>query len=275
MRGAAVAVLLLLLASGCSGKGGAPGPTAAAPGHGAIEGVVVSPAIAPLAGVAVRLEPGGSNVTTDKDGRFAFPDLAPGAYAVQAARKGFRPQQTTVEVAAGPAGPAVRLVLDPDTSSSAFYEEYSLDGFVDESFNLAGARGNSGNADLRIPVGLRAPDFVQTEVVWASTQQLGSDLDLTAIADDHNTTVPDFAQAEGPSPLLMQINSTVIQQYKFGPKVDLLFTVFSGQANEPVPGRGAGVVVQQRFRMITHLFYGFQPADGWRFSADGEPVPPA
>jgi hypothetical protein len=274
VRWAGLAIVLLLLASGCQSKPTAAGP-AAAPGTGTLVGVVVSAAIAPLPGVVVHLAPGGLSNTTDAQGRFTFAGLQPGAYAITANRTGYRPAQAAAEVAAGPAGAPLKLVLEADATSSRFFEAYVSDGFVDESFNLAGARGNSGNTDQRILIGARPPDFVQTELVWDSTQQLGSDLDLTAIADDHNTTIPDFAQAEGPSPLLMKINSSVIQQYKFGPKVDLLFTVFSGQADEPVPGRGAGVVVQQRFRLISHAFYGFLPPDSWRFSVDGDPVPPA
>jgi hypothetical protein len=61
--------------------------------------------------------------------------------------------------------------------------------------------------------------------------------------------------------------------------------VFSGYVNETAPPQclpsplgcpwGVGATYEQRFELFTHVFYGFEPPVGWRFSADGVPVPPA
>jgi hypothetical protein len=275
MRGLAAAAIVVLLLAGCQAKPAAGPSVSSDPGKGAVQGVAVSAAIVPLAGVGVRLEPAGRNATTDTQGRFAFDNVAPGAYTLLASKAGYLGAQTTVQVEAGPAGPLVRLQLEADTSSGQYVEAYAFEGIVDDSFNVVGARGNSGSTTAHYNISARAPDFIQSELVWDSTQQFGSDLDLTAVANDGNTTIPDFAEVEGASPLLMKVNTTLIQQYHLGPRIPMELWVFSGQAQEPVPGRGVGVAVSQRFTIYTHMFYGYLPPDTWRFTTDGDPPPPA
>jgi hypothetical protein len=84
--------------------------------------------------------------------------------------------------------------------------------------------------------------------------------------------MPDIAHVNGPSPLLLVLNSTVIAEGKLGPKVSLDMAIFAGQ-EEVAAGRGYGVAVNQQYRLITHMFYGYLPPEGWRFSNDGEPPP--
>jgi len=271
---AMLAACILLLAGCTSSKAPTPAATAG-PGVGSLHGVTVSEAIVPLAGVTVTLQPGGRNATSDAAGSFAIDGLAPGGYTLVAHLARYQDAQTAVQVEPGAAGPPVRIVLAADQAALAYVEAYSFEGAIDESFNVAGARGNSGSTTAAYNMSARAPDFIQSEMVWESTQSFGSDLDLTAVANDGNATIPDFAEVEGPSPLLMKINGSLIQQYHLGPKVRFELWVFSGQAQEPVPGRGVGVAANQRFAIYTHMFYGYLPPDAWRFSSDGDPPPPA
>lgn len=241
------------------------GPSA----ESSISGVVVSLAIAPLANVSVGLSPAGLEATTDADGRFAFDGLRAGPYTIVASLEGFLP--STVVAEAG--GPVVKVVLEPDRQVGAYVESYVFDGFLEWSFNVAGAR-SSNSVSPNYTIGVRPPDLIQSEMVWESTQALGNTLDLTAIADDGGVTVPDFARSVGPSPLLMVINSSVILEYKLGPGVLLDFTVFAGEDPNPA-GRGVGLALSQSYRLVTHMFYGYLPPEGWRFTADGEPPGPA
>lgn len=264
-------VVVVLLASGCSDPT-LPAMDSGVPGTGALTGVVVTAAIAPLAQVRVTLEPGGHENLTGADGLFAFADLAPGAYTLSAALPGYRSLSLGVQVAEGGTGAPVKVVLETDTTTARFVESYVFDGFVDWSFNVAGARGST-SASPNYTIGLRPPDFVQAELVWDSTQAFGRNLDLTAIANDGNVTVPSIGRSVGPSPLLLTLNASVIRDAALGPKVLLDFTVFAGE--EPLAAdTGVGLALNQGYRLITHMFYGFLPPEGWRFSSDGDAPSP-
>lgn len=266
-------VLLALFLAGCSDAQPGEGPEATlgpeASASGSISGVVVSPAIAPLANVSISLAPAGLEATSDAEGRFAFDGLRPGPYTLVASLDGFLPTTVVVE----PGGPVVKVVLEPDRQVGSYVESYVFDGFLEWSFNVGGAR-SSNSVSPNYTIGARPPDLIQAEMVWESTQALGNTLDLTAIANDGGVTVPDFARSVGPSPLLMVIDASLILEYKLGPGVLLDFTVFAGEDPNPA-GRGAGLALSQSYRLVTHMFYGFLPPDGWRFTADGEPPGPA
>jgi hypothetical protein len=270
--GTALVLAAGLLLAGCSGDPPASGAAEGATGSAlAIAGVVVTTAIVPLEGVALRLEPAGLETVSDSAGNFRFEGLREGSSTLQASHPGYVTTTLAIDVG-GAEPPILKVVMEPDPKVGAFVDAYSYDGFLQESFNAAGARGNSGGGP-NFTIGLRAPDLIQMELVWQSTQALGTWLDVTAIADDGGAVVPDIGRADGQSPLLLTLNSTAIQEGKLGPKVVLDIAIFAGQ--EPVAAdRGVGVVANQSYRLITHMFYGYLPPEGWRFSSDGEPPPP-
>ena len=272
MRGLPIALAFAVAMAGCSAgpsppSGDAPGDVG--PSASSIEGVVVSPAIVPMPGVALRLEPAGLDAVSDDAGLFSFHGLREGSYTLEASRDGY--VATTLPVEAG--GPLLKVILEPDPQVGTYVESYVFDGFVDYSVNLFVGR-TSGASAPNFTFGQRMPELIQMELVWESTQSFGERLDLTAIAETGNVTRPAAGHAEGPSPLLLAINSTAIAEYHLGPEVPLTMAVFAGQ--EPVAeGRGYGVVVSQSYRLVTHMFYGSLPPVGWRFTADGEPPGPA
>lgn len=183
MRRVALAALVLVLASGCQDDGGSDvgsggeGPGA---GGGEVRGVVVDAAIVPLENASIRLEPGTRETATGPDGLFSFAGVAPGSYALTAAREGYQAA---------------------------------------------------------------------------------------------SVTVPVIARVVGPSPLVLRLDSSLIEEHRLGPDVLLDFSVFSGEQNE-VEGRGAGLVLNQPYRLITHMFYGFVPPEDWTFGAEGRPPRP-
>src|SRR5689334_23337744 len=65
-----------------------------------IAGRVLDPQQRPVAGASVRLTPL-EVVTSDADGRFAFPPVAAGVYRVTASSPGFRPVDVQVNAAPG------------------------------------------------------------------------------------------------------------------------------------------------------------------------------
>jgi hypothetical protein len=156
----AVGVVVLALLAGCAagpvaGKGDlqlADGKTvdlnSAAQGaqtdkdRGTISGVVVDPAIRPIAGANLTVVGQGATARTDADGVFVIPNLKPGLYTILAKAKTFLPVQSTAEVKAGETA-KVRMVLDIDRTPQPFH--YTLkfkafedlgNGLVDEAWNL-------------------------------------------------------------------------------------------------------------------------------------------
>lgn len=147
MRSLATIVLLLsFVLSGCtaSNTGSVGGATTGADltenfnelkvsaTTGGIRGVVVDPSIAPIAQakVALALKTGNQTSTSDKMGRFTFTDLAPGTYFLSINHPLYRPQQTTVEVAAGVADPQVTKVqLTPLFSQKPYTVQIKHKGF--------------------------------------------------------------------------------------------------------------------------------------------------
>src|SRR5947208_13995757 len=74
--------------------------------RGQIEGRVVSDDGTPLPGVTATLrgkplQQGSIVETTDKDGRYRFPNLIPGSYQVSLEMSGFAGQTSTVDVRVG------------------------------------------------------------------------------------------------------------------------------------------------------------------------------
>jgi hypothetical protein len=144
---------------------------------------------------------------------------------------------------------------------------------------------------LDIPVDGR-PLWVQHETVWEATQSLGDQLHVFVSGGQGgglNATSAELNDTAGPSPLLTVLNTTVLQGASIGPGSTLTLAIFAGGMEQSgsqvcVPRvepatRGScfwdtGATLEQEYRVYTHLFYGFTPPPGYRFSSDGDPVPP-
>ncbi|MHB8633793.1 MAG: carboxypeptidase-like regulatory domain-containing protein [Thermoplasmatota archaeon] len=272
---------------------------------GSIRGVVTDAAIHPLAGVAVSVKvPGKAAMVanTTATGAFGFGGLAPGTYFVQASKVGFSSAQTSADVVAGQVPPVTKILLQADMSSTPYFTAYALQGYMECSgatFVISGAYCSIPSSECGQAPGApcnvtqdkfgafytldKVPNWVQSEMVWQSTQAASDQMDLDHSYGCGGTFYCDYS-ATGGSPLVLHNNATEIRHAGWGSNGTQLFVrAFTG----PIAGSavcdpsgtlgctyGLGESVEQSFTIYTHVFYGFQPPDGWSFGKDGDPPLP-
>jgi len=304
-RPAALAVLAALLVAGCTASTG--GKASAAGGHGdplaaglAFRGVVVDEAIRPLAGVNVTLSTGASNTTNGK-GEFAFAGLPEGTLVLKAHKRGFADSTTQVDLSSTRPAPPVKLVMVADASTVAYVDAYAIDGFVECGvYFVVGyfaacslpntlttiacpathvCLGNvTGDRSLILePMG-KAPTWVQMEAAWDATV----DTAKVMMVQSGATTEEEVAaggvriinQTIGPSPNLNIIAGKALNDSRIG--VDPGSLLYMRLHTAPNPPASVGFAVEQPFKLLIHVFYGYTPPPGWRFSeTNAVPPPPA
>ena len=141
-------ILLILLGAGLHGQG--------APPTGAIAGLTVDSAGAPIPGVEVRV--GSKTVTSDGVGRFQIDGIEPGSRGVLARRLGYAPDSLVVTVAPGLVD-TVRFVLHAVAST---LDGVDIVGTSEISARLRGfesrrARKNGGQFVTREDIDRRMP----------------------------------------------------------------------------------------------------------------------
>jgi hypothetical protein len=273
---------------------------------GVVRGLVVDTAVRPLAGVdlALRVTPAKvMHTNTTATGAFGFEGLESGTYFIKASKAGYKDIQVSAEVKAGESTPPItRISMEINPSSRPFVESYVFKGFIDCSVtavavgfaacsapNIFVPNATNDNTQVHYQP-QRVPTWAQSEMVWQSTQQLGESLSLSYSWSCGQTLLCDHG-VRGTSPLLLTANATAIKQIGMGNTTDTYIRVFNtwNDATAPPPGtctpptpasgpacpRGVGATIEQEFTVYTHLFYGFTPPDGYRFSKDGDPTPPA
>lgn len=243
-----LAVLLGLSLAGCAGGAKKADPAKsvdftplgleATATTGVIRGVVVDSAVRPVAGVNITaLGPGPAQATTtNAQGAFGFDGLAPGDYYLKAAKAGFNQTQTSATVVAGVAEPAiVKILLQADPSTAPYYEMLHLDGFIQCSVRPMILAEQCGVTDADVvnaeyPFS-RDPAYIQSEMVWQSTQAAGDELSLSirclaGAGSDPAGRCPEgqrgIARSEGKSPQVARINQTMILNWTLGPRGDPL-----------------------------------------------------
>jgi len=306
------AVALVLLA-GCTSGGGTDGPSEdptddlgleSTETTGILRGIVVDEAVRPLVDVLVSLTgPGGQeNTTTTDDGAFGFDGLEPGTYFVAASKAGFGSVQQSAEVVAGvDEPPLVRFQLPVDVATRPFFEAFVFDGFMQCSVSVV-AVGFAACSTLPAAVGTdnfdvthelsRSPDWLQSEMIWDSTQAVSDGMSLSYSASGDGALLTNWGQDEGPSPLLVQTNKTLNDEW-IGNSSQVYLRTFNGPiegSRPPDPANGdacfdrpalggcltgVGITLQQQFVIYTHAFYGYTPDETWLFAESSSvPQPP-
>ncbi len=303
MRLVALIALLVSAAAlaGCSSKP-SPAPEDDLPDQGLvatdetgiIRGVVVDDAIRPIAGALVTVRTSGSDamsMETMADGLFGFDGLAPGDYFVAGHKIGHFDIQQSETVVAGVADPTpvtLRLAIDP--GNQPYFQDYVYDGFIQCAGTFVAVGANMCTFTDEVDENLtddrfyveyeldRKPTWVQSEMIWDSSQAAGDAMSIMYSweCDDNDGFLCDH-DVGGTSPLLLTADATAIEKIgggDLGEGVDLFIRVFNQGLNETDtdPGGGVGATIQQSFMVYTHVFYGYAPPEGWRFSED-ENVP--
>ena len=310
MRSLTIAALLAgALLAGCTGGGNDPASTGPEPtfddlglqataSTGIIRGVVVDDAIRPIMGATISLQGDLARETVSTDlGTFGFEGLPAGTYFLTVSKAGYFDAQQDAEVVAGVAEPRiVKVQLLVDAANQPYVETYVFSGFIECMTpnvalcglvnDLAASNLTQDNNQVVYPLA-KVPDWVQTEMVWDSTQAAGGKM---SVMYSYHNGCDDAAglycdhEASGASPLLLVANRTVIDTIGLGTEEDLYIRTFTEAVEgtrhclPEVPEVGtactgsAGLTLEQSFEYYTHVFYGYQPPEGWRFSS-GDPVP--
>jgi hypothetical protein len=311
MRGLlAAAALAMLLVSGCTSS---PDPSTddgipsanfedlaleATATTGVIRGIVVDAAIRPIAGATVSLKGDTpATVETTDDGAFGFDRLPPGTYFLSVHKVGFADVQQSADVVAGvEEPPIVKVQLVADGKPAPFYAEYKVEGIIECGTSAIALCGgvhdvvviacieSGGAVCLPQPTNDAysaflaidgTPDYVQTEMVWETTQALGDSMSYALRYADKETYdggmyEGGFDSFEGPSPLLGHVSGEDAAEAELGNRTGLVFSIFSGGAQ----GTPLGVTVEQSYTFFIHAFYGYEPPEGWRFTDAGTVPPP-
>ncbi len=247
-----------------------------APDTGVIKGIVVSESITPIAGANVQLTGQKLNKTTDKDGAFVFTDLKAGTYFLKVSKLGFFTQQTSTTVVEGETDvKTLKVILPVDRTSTPFAQLYKWDGFLECGFGVGVAGGvgvnpcavDSANSHNTQEVEVIQPiSFIQIEMVWEGTQQLGSILNVGIYASG----TANFVDKSGESPLTLPVTKEIFDKNK--PNVtSMIQRVFTGTTDSSA----FVTTLNQRFTVYTTEFHGFLPREDWTFVKNGDCRSPA
>jgi len=208
---------------------------------GVIRGVVFDDAIRPLADATVTVS--GNDIedvfVTTATGTFGFQGLAAGTYFLKVEKPGFTTTQTSTEVIVGVAEPdMVKILLEGDPSSLPFVQVYQFDGFIECSFSLVvvgfaacSAAAIANDDFLREYTYTRAPNYLQSEMTWQSTQTLGDEMSLSFTDFSQAAQVRINATA-GVSPVVVGVGPELIAEFGIGTNNTGVWRVFNDAVDE-------------------------------------------
>ncbi len=298
----AMCAIALLLLAGCSQSApeGAPEEfaletdLAATKDTGVIRGIVVDGSVVPIVGATITVSGLERSTTSNENGAFGFADLPPGTYFLQVLQPGYAPAQSSVDVKAGVNDPPiVKVQLQRDASTSPYNSAYQFRGFMKCSLSyiaLCGVSPESTGDKFLATFELNgAPTWLNMESVWDGTQPTGDQMNLNMGRTPAGPATT-CCTAQGPSPLLVQANETVILESGIGVEGDLIGRMFSwemeGTGIDDHTGQcvyvvlttycqGPGVALEQEFELFVHAFYHYAPPEDWRFTSQPDvPAPP-
>ncbi len=259
---------------------------------GLIRGLVVDEAIRPIPDARVTLTPGDKTATSTDAGTFGFDDLEPGTYFLRVEKAGYNGTQTSTDVVAGAAEPPiVKMLLTANPGTTPYVEVYSFAAFMTCGFSViatsVGCDTFEATADalgdqIYFPLQFTAlPTWIQGELVWQHTQAAGG-MAIWQLAGcaDTNTDAAGSHYCDGPpsqeSPAMTSVGPDLILENENSMLNDgVQFNLFGGpMAACNVAFYGCGMTLNQKYDVFAHVFYNWVPTEGWRFTADGDPVAP-
>ena len=297
----AVALGLLVALAGCAGgKQAATASEGEAPlAPGALAGVVLDPAIRPLAGVTVSI-PGRPDVAanvTGTDGTFLLTGVGAGTVVVSAGKAGYLTAFVQAE-AGDPEAAPLQVLLQPLQETQPYTVLESYDGFMECGVGSAPAMGIMAGCMVIVGgtlyiacvgsdpvpptgvcVGETSPYYVstargnmttaQTEAVWSPTVQGQSELLIGSyVVDTQGAVVGGLPYAVGQSILVRPLNATVVDEADLGGANSAAIFVNPGNSGP------ANLVVQQAYQVFHTSTFHFELEEGWIFAVDGPPEVP-
>ncbi len=183
---------------------------------GSITGVITDESVLPLKGAVVGLVEVDGVAMTGENGEFAFENLAPGVYTINAARLGFSSVASRVEVLAGqPTN--VHLILQTIAVVESYLESIEFRMFMACGGGLIGVTFTGGcpaalfpthdvTADHNVTGPAVALRSLVAELIWQQTSALSSkELRLTGGINETSGNLPSFEEryynVQGPSPV--------------------------------------------------------------------------
>lgn len=298
MRALALLALLALLVAGCGSPGKSPeavdpfaGAPQAAAGKGVLRGVVINSAITPVVGATVQLTGdaagGAGPQTTDTNGAFVFVDLAPGLYFVSVSKPGWTTAQASADVVADVDEPTpLKVLIDRVPGTEPRAETVRIEGFIACSFgtyvNYGSCAVNQEESPEVYADFQGVPSFVQTELVWDSTQPSGDWMYVVQGVCTCDGGVPDVGEGrfdevyDATSPYIARADQAFLTEWKAGTDNQQVVISVSASGPEPATTNGSGVAVNQAFEAYITIFYNLpDPDPNWSFYGNGPyPVPP-
>ncbi len=309
-QGAVAALLLIVSLAGCAEQApvqsddlpeGVGEELQATETTGVIRGIVVDVTITPIEGATVSIKGQEKSTITDENGFFGFEGLEPQSYFLDVSKDGWKSAQASTTVVAGDAKPPlVRVQLEEDPATLPYSIPLKFEGIIQCSFSLIAvgyaACANVGDRFLQNyesdAVG-GSMDYVQSEMIWKSTQAAGDRMTLLHSAPGEGALLTNYGQAKGVSPLVIRNNATTLEQYNVPDGYPLQLRIF----NAPIEGTdvgetfgdprdgdncierpvlsgcttGLGATLDQTFVVYTHVFHNYLPDPEWQFSVDGDP----
>ncbi len=246
---------------------------------GVLRGVVVDPTIHPVADATVTLGTG-AEVTTTQDGTFGFSDLEPGTYFLTVSKPGWSAVQQSAEVVAGVAAPPiVRVQVEAVPEEMPRFEVQQQSGLLAcgaaTLLTVHAVCNDHSLNDDQSYVSFEftgTPDWFQSELVWESTQPLGSNLYQInyVTAPDGSFTDDRIGEGIGESPMVYGFGREDTAAVGLGAPNGVTVGVFSGG-----PVLETGVALDQRFDVYVVTTYNFTPPEGYAFVGDGPLAPPS
>ncbi len=253
---------------------------------GVIRGVIVSSSIVPIEGVKVTIRSTGAEAISSANGEFGFADLEPGTYFLRASKLGYNSTDSSVEVVADvDRPPIVRILMESNAAALPSVEILEFEGFLQCSVTAVVVGGNiCGLVDIVTGEALDSPlisyeleiqpTYIQSEMVWESTQPAGNALNLMySWPDDACEPFLCDHEISGGSPLILKLDEEGVDAIGFGRDHELMIRVFNTGLEET--GGSVGLTFEQRFTVFTTVFYGFTPSEGYLYINDGQPTPPS
>ena len=263
---------------------------------GILRGVVVDAAVLPVPGVLVTIQGLGITSETDDNGLFGFDGLEAGAYFLELSKLGYTSVQANADVVAGEDQPPivkVRMLRDlsyQPFASTIYHKGYYQCGLA--FVVVCGAPNNLADQQVTDDTSTHTfyfetrPTFVQTEMVWDTTQTVSPDLRLEVETLDAGCEGGSLINNTlGPSPLRIIADEAVLNERAVGgPDCGLYHSVFAGDMLEqahcsvwvvPLVKCGVGFSIEQSFEWFITEFHGFLPDEDWWYIVDGAPVVPS